>query len=264
MPCGAVVMEDVGTQGNPNRAANVADNMCTPLAEPAPAALHATHGSQLQTLGCDDPYSAHILKPESTLGAGSRNIKERHGGYASWAVWAEASGKPKSNMGDLTIFDPDAKPSLLQTLTNDVVMVGLNFSKPPDESFDAPFRNFHDPSPRANDFKIRYAFINTPYYGAYMTDIIKSVVTVASSAALQYLKTNPAVVKESIATFREELADLGSSRPTILAFGAAAHRLIADNVPANAYSRLVKLTHYSHRIGKEEYSRTVLSQADSR
>ncbi len=191
------------------------------------------------------------------------HIKERHGGYASWAVWAESSGRPKSNMGDMTIFDPEANPSLLRTLTNDVVMVGLNFSRPPDESFDAPFRNFHDPDPRANDFKIRYAFRNTPYYGAYMTDIIKHVPMVESSALMEYLKVTPSRVRESADIFRAELADLGSSRPTILAFGAAAHGLIAKNVSSEAYSRLVRLTHYSHRIRKEEYKRDILRQTDS-
>ena len=32
-------------------------------------------------------------------------IKRRHGGYASWAVWAHASDKPKSNIGDMRILE---------------------------------------------------------------------------------------------------------------------------------------------------------------
>ena len=32
-------------------------------------------------------------------------IKEKYGHYASWAIWAEEGNKPKSNMGDLSIFD---------------------------------------------------------------------------------------------------------------------------------------------------------------
>ncbi len=187
-------------------------------------------------------------------------LRERRGRYSSWAVWAEASGRPKSNVGDLSIFDADASPSLLETLKDDVVMVGLNISR----SFNEPFRNFHDPSPKAHDFKIRYAFMNTAYYGAYMTDIIKNVEMVKAAALLQSLRAAPSLVHENVGTFLEELADLNSSKPTILAFGAAAHGLVAEHVPANAYSRLIKVTHYSHRIGKEEYRRTVLSQADSR
>ena len=48
------------------------------------------------------------------------NIKRKHGGYASWAVWADAAEKPKSNMGDVSHFQNDRVLSLLK---NDVVMV---------------------------------------------------------------------------------------------------------------------------------------------
>jgi hypothetical protein len=96
-------------------------------------------------------------------------IGQKHGGYASWAVWAAAARGPKSNIGDLSIFDVAATPTTLQVLKNDIIMVGLNTSR----SFTERFRNFHDPSAWGNDFKIRFAFTNTEYYGAYMTDIIK-------------------------------------------------------------------------------------------
>jgi hypothetical protein len=183
-------------------------------------------------------------------------IKERHGGYASWAVWADASDKPKSNIGDIRILDPDANPALLQTLRNDVVMIGLNISR----SFSESFRNFHDPSRRANDFKIRYAFAETAYYGAYMTDIVKHVKMLESASLIHYLKENPSVVGRNVEKLLEEFEDLQCLRPTILAFGTAAHGLVANNIPSKAYSRLVRLTHYSHRISKEEYRQTVLSQ----
>jgi hypothetical protein len=32
-------------------------------------------------------------------------IKEKYGYYSSWAIWADAGGKPKSNIGDLRVFD---------------------------------------------------------------------------------------------------------------------------------------------------------------
>lgn len=37
-------------------------------------------------------------------------IKRKHGGYASWAIWADATGTPKSNIGDLSVLDPDENP----------------------------------------------------------------------------------------------------------------------------------------------------------
>jgi hypothetical protein len=55
-------------------------------------------------------------------------IKEKHP-YASWAIWSPwwpPDGRPKSNMGDLTVLDPDRNPALLGMLRSDVVMLGLN------------------------------------------------------------------------------------------------------------------------------------------
>jgi hypothetical protein len=186
-------------------------------------------------------------------------IGRKHGGYASWAVWAAATRGPKSNIDDLSILDVAATPATLQVLKNDIIMVGLNISR----SFAERFRNFHDPSPSANDFKIRYAFTNTDYYGAYMTDIIKNIEMVNSAKLLKYLRAFPSLVRTNVQVFREELRDLGSQRPTILAFGSAAHALIAGNISRHEYSSLVRLTHYSHQIGKEKYRETVLAQISS-
>jgi hypothetical protein len=183
-------------------------------------------------------------------------IARKHGGYASWAVWAKPTAGPKSNIDDLSVFDIVSNPGTLQLLKNDVIMVGLNISR----SLREQFRNFHDPNPRANDFKIRYAFTNTEYYGAYMTDVIKNVVMVSSAELLRHLRAVPSLVQANIRTFRDELRDLGSRKPTILAFGSAAYELIADNLPGDEYSRLIRLTHYSHRISKEKYKKTVLAQ----
>src|ERR1700730_5970535 len=136
------------------------------------------------------------------------NIKHKHGSYASWAVWADASEKPKSNMGDVSHFKNEGVLSLLQ---NGVVMVGLNISRPVSE----PFINFHDPNPRANDFKIRYAFKNSAYYGAYMTDIIKFLEEVYSKNVMKYLKERPEIVEQNLKTFREKMKDLKATAPIV-------------------------------------------------
>jgi hypothetical protein len=190
------------------------------------------------------------------------SIKRKHGGYASWAVWADAGEKPKSNIGDMSIFDLDSQPTLMNVLRNDVIMVGLNISSDA-RLLPEPFRNFHDPCPRANDFKIRYAFQDTEYYGAYMTDIIKRVGMISSKDLLQHLKAYPAVVEENIENFREELRDLACAAPTILAFGTDTYNIINKNMRKTEYTRLVKLTHYSHYISKERYREMVLSQINS-
>ncbi|MGF2414175.1 MAG: hypothetical protein ACQUYJ_17720, partial [Ferruginibacter sp.] len=97
-------------------------------------------------------------------------ISNKYGEFASWAVWANEDVKPKSNIGDMSIFDLDKNQKLLEMLKPDVVMVGLNFSRTIERK---AFVNFHDKRPQGQDYKIRYAFRDTEFYGAYMTDIIK-------------------------------------------------------------------------------------------
>ena len=184
------------------------------------------------------------------------NIKEKHGRYASWAVWADASEKPKSNMGDVSHFKNESVLSLLKT---DVVMVGLNISRAVSE----PFINFHDPNPRANDFKIRYAFKDSPYYGAYMTDIIKFLEEVDSKRVMKYLKEHPDTIQHNLRTFREEMHDLKATAPVILTFGRSTHEILSANLNKTEYFKLIKLTHYSHQIGKEAYKEAVFKEIES-
>jgi hypothetical protein len=69
--------------------------------------------------------------------------------------------------------------------------------------------------------------------------------------------------KSGVVAFREELRDLGSRTPTILVFGSAAHALIAENISRHEYLSLIRLTHYSHQIGKKKCRETVLAQIRS-
>ena len=184
------------------------------------------------------------------------NIKQKHGRYASWAVWTDASEKPKSNMGDVSHFKHE---SVLRLLNNNVVMVGLNISRPVSD----PFVNFHDANPKANDFKIRYAFKGSAYYGAYMTDIIKFLEEVDSKHVMKYLKERPEIIENNLRTFRDEMQDIRATAPVILAFGKDTHELLSENLNKNEYRTLIKLTHYSHQIGKEAYKETVLKEIGS-
>jgi hypothetical protein len=183
-------------------------------------------------------------------------IKEKHGLYASWAVWPAPNGKPKSKMGDLTVLDPDRNPALLGILRSDVVMLGLNLSR----DWPPPFGNFHDANPAGQDYKIRFAFTGTPFYGAYMTDIIKGVVMLKAGDLMRYLAAHPDVVAESVECLLEEFDDLKSESPTVIAFGGSAQLLAAKHLPANRYSRLVRVTHYAHYISQTAYRERVLSE----
>lgn len=53
-------------------------------------------------------------------------IANKYGEFASWAVWVNENIKPKSNIGDMSIFDLDKNPNLFELLNPNVIMVGLN------------------------------------------------------------------------------------------------------------------------------------------
>src|SRR5258708_32676810 len=130
-------------------------------------------------------------------------------------------------MGDVSHFENER---VLSFLKNNIVMVGLNISRSGSEPSSKPFLNFHDPNSRANDFKIRYAFKDSPYYGAYMTDIIKSLVEVEARNVMRCLKEHPETIKKNLMTFREEMKDLKATAPVILAFGRDSFTLLSENL----------------------------------
>jgi hypothetical protein len=185
-------------------------------------------------------------------------IRDKYGPVASWAVWEPAGDRPKSNMGPQKVFNLEANPSLLQTLRNDIVMVGLNFSR--EVEFAHAFSNFHDESPCANDFKIRHAFWHTQYYGAYMTDVLKKRVILRARDVKHYINNNPSDVQSQTRAFEKELDDLQSKKPMLLAFGGDAYGLLSRHLDKDRYGVLIRLTHYSHYIGMEKYRVEVLSQ----
>lgn len=123
--------------------------------------------------------------------------------------------KPKSSMGDLTIFDSEKNKTLLDELNPNVILVALNFSKSIDMKI---FGNFHA-GVHAQDYKIRFAVKNSKLLGAYMTDIIKDHPEMNSSKVKLFLKNNPQVVEKNIKKFKEEPGFIGSENPKIIAFG---------------------------------------------
>ncbi|MBR4791372.1 MAG: hypothetical protein IK024_10815 [Treponema sp.] len=185
-------------------------------------------------------------------------IKKEYGKYASWAVFAEETDKPKSNMGDISILEPDNNPELLKILKTNVIMVGLNFSHEVGDQNSFVFKNFHDSSRYAQDYKIRYAFRNTEYYGAYMTDIIKNYPQKDSNKVAKVL--TPDKISENIEIFKNELKCIETKNPTILCFGKQVYDILSKNLRKEYYKELIQITHYSYRIGKEKYKEVVLDE----
>ena len=173
-------------------------------------------------------------------------IKKKYGKHASWAVWAEEADKPKSNMGDLSVFDDE---NILQELNPNIVLVALNFSFSGVVQED--FSNFHSSNARAQDYKTRYAVKNTPFWGAYMTDIIKDYAEKESNKVTTDLRNNPSMVTDNIISFEQELEDIGSNDPLLICFGDDAYDILNKNL-GEKYN-IEKVTHYSayHKVNGE-------------
>ena len=148
-------------------------------------------------------------------------IKAKYGYCSSWAIWQEEGDTPKSNIGDISVLEPT--PELLDILKPEIVLVGLNFS---DRDVNIPLANFHDTSPKATDFKLRYALKNTPYWGGYMTDLIKNYKEKDSSKLMSYLSKNKDFLEENINVFKEELIDLRVENKLLITLGKDVHKLM--------------------------------------
>jgi len=177
-----------------------------------------------------------------------KEIANKYGEFASWAVWANEDIKPKSNIGDMSVFDLDKNPKLLETLNPNVIMVGLNFSRTLER---IPFVNFHDKRPQGQDYKIRYAFRDTEFYGAYMTDIIKDFEEKISGNVLSYLKMNKEFELANLRLFEQEIKSLKCVEPLIIAFGNITYDLLKKHF--GEIYKIKKVMHYSQQISKENY-----------
>ena len=177
-------------------------------------------------------------------------VKKKYGPVASWAIWAHEDEEPKSNMGDLTVLDPEINKNLLSELNPNVVLVALNFSENVDHK---PFENFHAGG-KFQDYKTRYAIRDSPYWGGYMTDIIKNHPEKKSKELVKYLKTHPDEVQSNVESFRQELRDIGAKKPRLVAFGNDVYDILKRNLPE---FEIVKIPHYAHFISKEKYREQV-------
>jgi len=172
-------------------------------------------------------------------------IKSKYEHMSSWAIWTELKPyeKPKTNMGDISFFD-NPTTELLETLNPNIVLVGLNISKKIDRSFG----NFHPNYSTGHDYKLRYALHETPFYGAYMTDVIKDFEEKASGRMMSFIRKNPDFVQENIISFKQELCDIGSSKPILIALGKDCYEILNKNLEY----KIFKVTHYSAPISKEK------------
>jgi len=166
-------------------------------------------------------------------------IKEKYGNISSWALWTEQKdARSKIGMDDISFFDNPSQRTL-ELLNPNIVLVGLNIS----EKIDRIFGNFHPDKTSAQDYKTRFALQGSMFWGAYMTDIIKSYEEKISGNLMKYLSKNKDFEKENIKMFEQELLDIGSQNTIIVAFGNDSYNILKRNL--NDKYKIYKVPHYS-------------------
>lgn len=173
-------------------------------------------------------------------------IKQKYGHMSSWAIYGDKKEeKEKSGVDDISFFETPTT-SLLSILNPNIVFVGLNIS----EKITQTFGNFHSANPSAQDYKIRIALTKSKFWGGYMTDIIKDFEQKVSGKLMSYLRDNKEFEKENIDKFEQELKDIGSIKPIIIAFGSDCYNILQRNLK-DKYT-IYKVTHYSAYITKDK------------
>lgn len=166
-------------------------------------------------------------------------IKEKYGNISSWAVWTEqADARSKLGMGDISFFENPSETTL-ELLNPNIIFVGLNIS----EKIRRVFGNFHPDKTSAQDYKTRFALQGSMFWGAYMTDIIKSYEEKISGNLMKYLSKHKEFEKENIKMFEQELVDIGSQNTIIVAFGNDSYNILKRNLK-DKYT-IYKVPHYS-------------------
>lgn len=178
------------------------------------------------------------------------NLKKKYGGHSSWAVWAEQTDKPKSNMEDLSIFE---NKEILETLNPEIVLVALNFAI---DIKMKPWENFHGKNGEV--YKLRYALKNTHLWGAYMTDIIEGHVDPRAQSMMRHLAKHPEIVIKNIKRFENEINDLNVDKPILYALGHDVFEILNNNL-SHKY-KIKKISHYGWKVSKERYKERVWDQ----
>lgn len=180
-----------------------------------------------------------------------RAFTKEFGDSGSWAIWDAPGDTPRSNTEGMNWVTPD----LWRKVKTDFVFVGLNLSSTHGDQGNEDWRNFHSSYSYQNDYKLRYALTGTKYWGSYLTDFIKDCKEVKSGEVIKMLKQNPEIIWKNKELFEEELSYF-PNKPVLVAMGTAVYKLLKENFGLEY--RIMKIKHYSYRMGKEKYREEVL------
>jgi hypothetical protein len=143
-------------------------------------------------------------------------IREKYGRVSSWAIWNP------DDYADTSVIDQH-----VDDLTTDFVLVGLNVSRSVSH---ADWVNFHTRHRGTSDPMWMKDFNDSPYRGAYMTDILKDWVDPDSSSIERSIKEHPERLKAHIKSFLQELGEVGAEGAEILVFGNTAWGIFVNSL----------------------------------
>lgn len=156
----------------------------------------------------------------------------------------------------MSIFQDE---NILDLLHGNYVIIAMNASEHSErkDKYEGSWRMFHsDDNRRQQDFKMRYAFKDTPLWGSYMTDLIKNHPDKNSAEVIKHIKENPDVLTENIGFLKDELNILGGD-PILIALGNDVEKWLRKGLD-DTY-KIVKITHYAHFISKEDLREEALT-----
>lgn len=165
-----------------------------------------------------------------------QHLETKYGRFVSWAIWNPTNRKcPK-------IIDDK-----LARLNPSIVMIGLNVSA----NLENSWSNFHI---GRNDGKLMYAFNDSDYRGAYMTDLIKEEVEPNSKKIMDRIRSGELDVKPHVSVFLEEMADIGANDNSLfIIFGGDASAQFRKHL-GKKFPNRVFCRHYSDRVRTDRWA----------
>lgn len=185
-------------------------------------------------------------------------IENEYGLTSSWAIWAPPSNgdwSTKDSVGDLTPLHDIRR--LQEQVNDEYIFVGLNPAEHNhSDAAKQVWGNFHsDDLRRAQDYKLRYALRDTPYWGSFMTDVYSGIVDTNANSAVK--KATSTDTEQSIKDILR-IRDLLGGKSTVVAMGSKAYAILKKTLPSDVC--LKRITHYSSYVGLEKYREDVLHQ----
>jgi len=149
-------------------------------------------------------------------------LEKKYGKYSSWALWNldPAEGKQHYKQVGFQTFeskinDPNFRKTHIKT---SAIILNTNWSSG-GKTHQKNWQDFHNTElSHGHDYTLAKLFLNTPFEGCYITDIIKSFPETNSNKVLQYVKNpkNIGKLKESAEMFSDELAIIQPQRLIVL------------------------------------------------